>query len=594
MTNTNRTPVDVDVLIIGGGAAGLSASMLLSSYGISTHLVSRYPKTSNLPKAHVVSIKTMEAFYELGLDEKIRERSTPPEMMRYASYSAGFAGPHEDYGRPLLRLPAWGCGQQETDWLAASKVQNVNLMQSQLEPLLKARAEETAHGEICFYHNFVSFEENEDGIVATLEDRETEEQYTVNAKYMLACDGGRAVGPTLGVELEGHLGVATSISLHFSADLSKYYRDTESLATSILNPDTGVPCVLVPMGPDVWGAKSREWLVHLISFAGDHKAFDDEETINTMVNCLGLPDLNPEVHVINRWPLDAVVANKFREGRVFFLGDAAHRVPPAGGHGLNMAVQDAYNLCWKLSSVLRGNASESLLDSYESERRPLAQELIASTFKGWAASRQFVEAIGFSPKNSPEENWKAMRTVWEESEAGDEVRQKIKEVVPAISPNYESLNTGFGYHYENGALVPDGTPDPGPQDTLGIFKPTSRPGHTVPHTYFHGIDGRHAVADIVGSGKFVLIAGDKGESWCEAARAIASEQNIPLEAFTVGTTAGDWNDVRNVWAELREHGPAGAILVRPDRFVAWRSQGSATTSALEELKGVFNTLGFSA
>jgi 2,4-dichlorophenol 6-monooxygenase len=188
--------------------------------------------------------------------------------------------------------------------------------------------------------------------------------------------------------MNGHLAVATSIAVHFSADLSPWYRDSEALLTTIMNPDVGFPCALVANGPDQWGARSKEWVAHLLSFAGDHKRLDDEASIALMRRCLGIPDLDIEVHIVNRWPLDAVVASRFRWGRVFVLGDAAHRMPPAGGHGLNTAIQDAYNLAWKLAAVLKGTAADDLLDTYESERRPVAQHTVATAFAGWAKQQK--------------------------------------------------------------------------------------------------------------------------------------------------------------------------------------------------------------
>ena len=566
-----NSSIECDVLIVGGGAAGLSASAILSSYGIKTHLVSKYAETSSLPKAHVISIKTMEIFRELGLEAAVRAISTPQENMRYAGYYAGFAGPTPEHGRPITRIGAWGRGGLDVEWLAASSVLGTNLMQSQLEPLMKAKAEELAPDDVHFYRNFLEFEQDDEGVVATIEDRASGESYKVRACYMLACDGGRVIGPQLGIEMEGHLGVATSVSIHFSADLSPWFRDTEALTCTILNPDTGVPCVLVPMGPKEWGAQSADWLVHLASFQGDHKQFDEGTAIRIMKECLGLPDLDCTVHVITRWPLDAVVASRYRVGRTFVLGDAAHRNPPTGGHGLNAAIQDAYNLCWKLAAVLNGTAGDELLDSYEAERRPLAKHIVQTSFTGWEKNRDVAMAIGFSPKNTPEQNWQNVRTVWQADATGDATRRRLADSLLGVLPNYNSLNVGFGYTYEAGALVADGTPSRWSRNPLDTFYPSTRPGSSIPDTWLETLVGRVALGDIVARGSFVLIAGEGGRAWRDAAARISAERGIPLEAFVVGGTEGDWLDIRNAWARAREHGPEGAVLVRPDRFVAWRA-----------------------
>ena len=582
--------LDVDVLIIGGGASGLTSSLLLSSYGIKTLLVSKYPATSTLPKAHLLSIKTMEMYRELGIEEAIRSISTPPQNMCYAGWFAGLAGPTPDHGREIARLGAWGRGHQDVDWHGASAVPYANLMQARLEPLLKSRAEEKAPGTIRFNHNFISLEEAENGVVATIEDRAKSETYQIRCRYLLACDGGRAVGPQLGIEMQGELAVATNISIHFSADLSKWARDPEVLIRTILNPDVGTPSVLVPVGPDEWGPKSKEWVIHFMSFPGDHKSYSHDEALHEARRVLGLPDFDPEIHAINRWPLDAVVASRLQVGRVFFLGDAAHRMPPSGGHGLNTAVQDAYNLCWKIAAALRGDANETLLDSYEPERRPVAERTVASAFGNWNIARQFTAAIGFGPNHAPDDIWRSFRTIWDgEGPEADAARRRARDALTANLTTYNHLNINFGYQYDAGAIVPDGTPKADSLDPLQIYQPTTRPGASVPNAMLEDMHGSSAIGDRLGRGRFVLIAGEDGDAWCDAARTVAAERGIALDAASIGTTTGDWLDMRREWLRRREFGPRGAILVRPDRFIAWRAMDLAD-DATATLQGVFDSI----
>ena len=580
---------NVDVLIVGGGGSGLTASMLLSRYGVSTYLISRYPETSKLPKASGLSNKTMEIFREVGLEAEIREIGTPPENMSYVGFYAGFAGPDEDYGRCIARMAAWGRGGDDLDHVAASTVRPANLMQSRLEPLMRARAEECAPESIFFNHSFLDFEENADGVVTTIEDRATGEVYQVQSRYILGCDGGRAVGPKLGVTMDGHLAVATSISVHFSADLSPWFRDSETLLCSILNPDTGAPCVLLATGPDRWGRHSPEWCVHLMSFAGDHKVWDDPTAVAAVKQALGLPELAAEIHMINRWPLDAVVASRFRVGRAFLLGDAAHRMPPAGGNGLNTAIQDAYNLAWKLAAVLQGKAAETLLDSYESERRPVARHVVATAFAGWQRNRDVAVALGFGPKNTPAENWANIRRVWAEGPEGDAARQRLAQSLFGLVQNFNNLNIAYGYTYDEGALVPDGTAQHTSKEAAAIFQASTRPGHSVPDVWLDNLAGYTAVGDLVGRGKWVLIAGEEGGAWAEAARRVAAECEVTVDTFIVGGSAADWFDTRHHWLRAREYGPSGAILVRPDRFIAWRAmQAAGDCDAV--LRSVFRAL----
>src|SRR5438445_13840667 len=205
--------VEVPVLIVGGGGAGLTASMLLSSMGVPSRLVSRYAGTSILPKAHVLNQRTMEIFTELGVASELLARSTPAENMQATAWYAGVNGPHDGYGRRLGRLEVWGGGYTDPDFIAASPFRTANLPQIRLEPLLKQRAEELG-GDIRFGHEFIDCQQDADGVTATVQVRETGEKYTVRAQYLLGCDGGRTVGKAVGIELEGKRNLIRMVSTH--------------------------------------------------------------------------------------------------------------------------------------------------------------------------------------------------------------------------------------------------------------------------------------------------------------------------------------------------------------------------------------------
>jgi 2,4-dichlorophenol 6-monooxygenase len=128
----------VPVLIVGGGGAGLTSSMLLSRLGVESLLVSAWPTTSPLPKAHVLNQRTMEIFRQVGIADVIYERGTPPQNMTASAWYAGLAGPHDGYGRELGRLEVWGAGYSDPDYIAASSCRTTNLPQIRLEPILGA------------------------------------------------------------------------------------------------------------------------------------------------------------------------------------------------------------------------------------------------------------------------------------------------------------------------------------------------------------------------------------------------------------------------------------------------------------------------
>lgn len=254
---------DVPVLIVGGGGAGLTASMLFSTLNVEHLLVSALPTTSILPKAHVLNQRTMEILGDVGVAEQIYAKSTPAENMAAMGWYAGFAGPDPDFGRLIGKVESWGCGYTNLNWMQASPCRSANLPQVRLEPILKARAEELNPGRIRFHHELIELDQDSNGVSARIKDRDNGVEYTVRSRYLLGCDGGRAVPRMAGIGYEG-LGVISHVATaHVSADLSKLARDPDVLIRWIWCPAIGQLATLVPMGPDHWGPDSEEWVFHI-------------------------------------------------------------------------------------------------------------------------------------------------------------------------------------------------------------------------------------------------------------------------------------------------------------------------------------------
>lgn len=579
--------ISVPVLIVGGGGAGLTASMLLSTYGVESYLVSMYPGTSHLPKAHVLNQRAMEIFREVGVDKTILERGTPLSGLQYTGWYAGFAGPHSDYGREIGKLESWGMGYTDPNWVKASPCPQSNLPQIRLEPLLKAHAETLAPGKIHFNHQFLSLEQDEEGVTALIKDRGNDREYTVRARYLLCCDGGRTINKQLGVVMEGPQNIASNVSIYMTADLSRWLKDPEVLIRWYINPDIGdaLSCVLVPMGPNRWGPESEEWVFHLTFPPGDERTFDDAKIVVHMKKVLGLPDFEPEIHVISRWSVEGIVASRLQVGRVFMLGDSGHRHPPTGGLGLNMAAQDAYNLCWKISAVLNYQADEALLETYEQERKPVVAWGVQRSLENFANHLIPVQLLGISMERTPEENWERMRLLWSDTPEGEAMRIKFENQIATQQMEFHEHNVEAGYKYNSPIIVPDGTPSPISVDDVHVYEPSTRPGSPLPHAWLYRLGKRVALCDLAGHGHFLLITGEDGEGWLTAANELAQEQNLPLKAIQISPNQGDWLDLRFDWLRQREVSAAGAVLVRPDRFVAWRSFG-ASLNPKAELKSV--------
>jgi 2,4-dichlorophenol 6-monooxygenase len=566
----------VPVLIVGGGGAGLTASMLLAGQGVEHLLVSARPHTSDLPKAHVLNQRAMEVLEDTGVAEAIVQRSTPAAQMAATAYYAGFTGPDPDYGRRLGRLECWGAGGADEHWSAASSWRQLNLPQIRLEPLLKARAEELSPGRIRFGHELVGLEQDSEGVRATIRDHAAGRTYVVGCQYLLGADGGRRVAGLAGVAYEG-LGVLTqTATLHVSADFSPWAKDPDVLIRWIFSPQAGVMVVMVPMGPDRWGPESEEWVIHLNYPAEDPRAQSDAQAEADARQALSLPDAPMKIHKITRWSVDAVLASAFRTGRVFLLGDAAHRHPPTGGLGLTSAIHDAQNLCWKVALVLGGHASPALLDTYEAERRPVDERNCQRSLENAVNHFAIGAALGVSPDNTPEQNMALLRRMWSGRPEDAGHRSAVLRAMRAQSMEFSELNVEYGFCYQSAAVVPDGSAPPVPADDVRVYQPGTRPGAPLPHAWTEDEDGhRRPIKDLVAPGRFLLIAGEDGQAWCEAAHQLAAETGLPLDALRIGHLDGDLYDRRCTWQRHRQIASDGAIMVRPDRFIAWRHQTAA-------------------
>ncbi len=584
----NRVPV----LVVGGGGAGLTASMLLANLDIEHLLINSRPGTSDLPKAHVLNLRAMEILDDVGAADRISEKSTPPEAMAATAFYAGFGGDDPDAGRRIAKLQSWGAGGTDGNWREASPMIQRNLPQIRLEPLLRERAEELSPGRIRFNHELTGLEQSGDAVLATVRDNDSGEQYEVTADYVIAADGGRTVPGLLGIEYEGLGTVSETATLHVSADFSDLAIDDDVLIRWTISPVSGAGVVMVPMGPEKWGPESEEWVIHIQYLVGDPREITDEEVLADVRSAMEIGELPMDIHKISRWTVEAVLASSFPSGRVFLVGDCAHKHPPTGGLGLTSAIHDVHNLTWKIASVLKGEAGESLLETYEPERRPVVARNAQRSLENAINHLGTMAEIGVTPENSTEENWAAMKRLWNEDPADQEFREKVARGARSQSMEFNELNVEYGYAYDSAAVVADGSPPAPNPDEVRIYVPSTRPGSPLPHAWLDDLEGnRQPIKDLVRPGRFLLIAGEEGDEWLQAANDLAGSAKVPLDSLRIGHIDGDLFDPQLTWIRNRGIEPDGAILVRPDRFVAWRSMSSASNPGQTLAKALTSVLG---
>ena len=575
--------IDVPVLIVGGGAAGLASSLLLSRLGIETLLVERRPSSSELPKAHILNQRTMEIFDLVGLADEVYERGSSLEAMGRVAWYTSFAGPTPLHGRELAWRDAWGGGADSPRYARVSRFRHTNLPQMRLEPIMRRRAEALAPGRVRFAHELVELSQDADGVTARVREVGTGEEYTVRAQYALGADGGRTVGRAIGAKLEGQVGLVDMVSTHVIADFSKLGIDPGVSIFWFVNPDTGGSIgsgVLIKMGGTGWGPSADEWVFAFATGPDDPTDFDGDYVRERMRRAIGVADLEVEPRRPSRWHVESVVADRFSDGRVFLLGDAAHRHPPTGALGLNTAVQDAHNIAWKLAIVLRGQADPALLETYGVERRPVAMHNAEQSLASFFAHAEIDEAIGIDPQN-PEKGWTAVRALLEEGDA--DLRSRLASAVDNKGHEFSAIGREIGYRYPIAGSV-----DPSRADGR-VFEPSGAVGERMPHAWVGGTVERVSTYELTAPDRFTLFVGDDGEEW----RRAAAELDAPLDVVVIGAGA-TLSDVTRAWAEQTGLGPAGALLVRPDHHIAWRAESVPTDAAGVLARAVASALGRSA
>ena len=562
---------EVTVLIVGGGPAGLSSALLLEQAGIDALVLERRDFTARLPRAHLLNVRTMEIFHDLGVADEIYAQSPSDDSWHRVCWYTSFAGPGPARGRKIGQVHAWGGGPDRERYEQASPRRFANLPQMRLDGLLWRHADERCKGRIRPQQEVIGLAADEDGVTATVVDRRSGDGYQVRAQYVIAADGGRTCTQLLDVHLIGPRAIGRDIfTMYVAMDLSRY-ADEEALLTWFISPagHGGPTGTLQALGPDQWANRSSEWTV---SFAApDDAVVSQSFAISRARAMLGVDDLEITVKAFSRWTYDGLVADRFRLGRVFFMGDAAHRHPPTGGLGLNTGVQDAQNLCWKLAAVLRGHASDSLLDTYESERRPVAAFNVEHSLRNAGKHLQIARAMGLAKELSEAEGWRELEVWASDSLEGRRRRAATEAAVVANAEDYSQLNVEAGFAYECGALVPDGTPPPVTHESPIVFEPSTRPGHHVPHVWLADGGRRVSTVDLVARDGFTLLVSRSNAAlWQSAVAEAARRHACRLELVEVGdgTALGDDS---GEWARVRGTADDGALLVRPDRHVAWRT-----------------------
>ena len=506
------------VLIVGGGIVGLSTSLFLSWRGISSRLFERHPGTAIHPRIPALAQPTMEMYRSVGIEEAIHRVEAPLNMSGNLLLVESLVGQEFD----VL--------QEDIDTFFtgnSSPARGSQTAQDLLEPILRARAEQLG-GDLRFNTELVSFEQDEHGITATIRERESSNSHTVRARYLVAADGTHSrIRELVGIGRHGKGTLFHCVSMIFAADLMELFHKRQAVMCFIANDNISnaalVPYPSSPARPDLFRLD--------VPYDPEEEALADyPETrcLQLIRAAVGIADLPVQLKTVATYEACELVADRFQQGRVFLVGDAARTQPPTGGLGGATGIAEAYNLTWKLAAILRGEAAEALLTTYDAERRPQADYT--------------AEQVTLLPQQR-------------QTEGSDGI---------TVDP----FTLVMGYRYSMGAIVREASDEDLPQvQPLNQWK--GQPGTHAPHLVLTSAGKPISTRDLFGP-HFVLLVGPDGQSWKAAAHQVKETLHLPLDSYQVGGEATDLLDASNRFCEMFGITSGGAVLVRPDGFIAWR------------------------
>mgnify|MGYP000562845837 FL=1 len=503
------TQSDIDVLIVGAGPVGISAAMLLHKMGHSVRIIDRREGPQRAPAAHVINARTFEVWRQIGVNvDHLRSLAQDPKAAGQVHWVTKLGG------TVLGSLPY---ERQGDEMLAITPTPLRNLAQHILEPVL---VDELSSMGIAVEYStqWLSMIQEDESVVSTVSHDGNDE--VIVAKYLLGCDGASsAVRHASGITMEGPDNLQSFAMIHFTADLSSLTRECPGVLFWLC--DQGMGGTLISHGGD------NEW-VYMHPVDADHVVDQSPEVCESMVRSV-LVDAPIDIQILktSSWTMTSQIADRYRDGRIFLVGDAAHRFPPSGGMGLNSGVQDAHNLAWKLHAVITDTADDTLLDTYDPERRPIAQRNAQASLENAFKMIEVFEALG-----KPDQ-------------------EGLSQAISNQQTHFDMFGLQMGFRYElEGSTTPIA---PLSDDVIRNYTPSTEPGCRLPHGWLTRNDQRISSLDLIGLTRTTVIAGPTAE--------------VVGNCLQVGR---DFDDPNNWWGAVLGLADDACITVRPDQHVASR------------------------
>jgi len=521
----------IEVLVVGGGPVGLSTAMELGLRGIKVVIVEPRKEVSHLrPRAKTTNARSMEHFRRLGIAKDIRAAAAlKPKWSQEVSFCTSLLG------KETVRFDdAWAVSSMPNELYSEG---GQSIPQFTLEEVLREKINASENIRFATGWELVSLTQDDHKVIAELKS-ETGETVTVESLFLIGCDGARSnVRRSIGIVFEGDVETRNNFNVVFKAPgLAEQVKHDRAIQYWVVND----------VAPGLMGRLDLDetWWMMIIGVEQEDGEANPKKYIHGMIG----EEVEVEVLATDAWSSRMLLANHYRNKRVFLAGDAAHLNPPWGGLGFNTGLGDAVDIAWKLSAFLRGWGGEELLDSYEEERRPISERVIKTATHNMKTLSSDLAKFETNAKDELESHKQLADHIY-----------KTKEM------EFHSLGLVLGYQYDQSSIIVEDVVE-WPEESIINYVPTSRPGARLPHTWL-GED--HSIFDQLGP-YFTLLRLDSSLD-IHAFEKAAAARNIPVKVVTLEQQG------------LLEKYEKPLILVRPDQHVAWRGERLSSSEAAKIL-----------
>jgi 2-polyprenyl-6-methoxyphenol hydroxylase-like FAD-dependent oxidoreductase len=552
MTTNIFDEVETEVLVIGAGPVGLALAGDLGWRGRKCIVIDQGDGSIFQPKMDMVGVRTMEFCRRWGIVGDVESSPYNRDYPQDNVYLTALNG-YELGRQPMPSM-------RDDKPAPESPQKRERCPQNMFDPILRKFAESVPGTTLLFKHKYLSFKQEENGVAAQVLDMETQREFTVRARYLVGCDGGRSgVREQLGIAMQGKGVLTYTTNFIFKcADFNRLHDKQPGYRYMFVGPNGTWATIVAINGSD-------NWRMSIIGNAQEKKEYNEEDLKAFACKALGR-SFDMEVLSVLRWQRAELVADSYGAGRVFICGDACHLTSPTGGLGMNTGIGDAVDLSWKLAAALEGWGGPALLESYGVERRPVAIRITRFSTGNLETMKQV-------PTNDK---------IFDDSEEGRSIRERAGYALgEGLKREWFSVNMHLGNRYVGSPINIYNEHESDEQHAIEFedainYRPSSRPGCRAPHVWL--TDGRSTL-DLFGRGYVLLSFGEKTPD-AQRLQDAARGKGIPFEVVHI-----EQKEVREAYAKR-------FVLVRPDGHVAWRADAvpSDAGEIIDKISGNLRTI----